>query len=322
MGTMSDRIDVQVREVGMRDGLQSISAFMPTEQKEIWCSMEFEAGVREIEVCSFVPPKLLPQFRDAPEVVAYALTLEGLGVSALIPNLTGAERGIAHGVHKMNFAMSVSEMHNQANVRRSVDESTADFGRIVELVRAVDESWRPRISGGLATSFGCSIEGNISEVRVTALAVRLAELGADEVVIADTVGYGDPAAVRRVFKAIKRELGNLPVAAHFHDTRGLGLANVSAALEEGVDRFDASLGGFGGCPYAPGATGNIAMDGLCFMLESMGLRTGVDLQGLLQVVAWLKTALPDVEFPSAIAIAGLPKTYRPARSLPATQEPA
>ena len=318
---MNDWIDVQVREVGMRDGLQSVSAFMPTEQKKIWCSKEFEAGVREIEVCSFVPARLLPQFRDAPEVVAHGLTLDGLTVSALIPNLKGAERGIARGVHKMNFAMSVSEMHNQANVRRSVGESMADFGRIVELGREVDESSRPCISGGLGTSFGCSIEGNISEARVTELAVRMAELGADEVVIADTVGYGDPAAVKRVFKAVKRELGDLPVVAHFHDTRGLGLANVSAALEEGVDRFDASLGGFGGCPYAPGATGNIAMDGLCFMLESMGLRTGVDLEVLLQVVAWLKTMLPDVEFPSAISIAGLPKSYRPATFLPATQEP-
>ncbi|MSP66573.1 MAG: hydroxymethylglutaryl-CoA lyase [Alphaproteobacteria bacterium] len=309
---MTQPIDVQVREVGMRDGLQSIQAIMATADKQAWCRTEHAAGVAEIEVCSLVPPRLLPQFGDAAEVVAFALQQPGLTVSALIPNLKGAERGIALGVHKMNYAMSVSEGHNQANVRRSVADSVADFGRIVERLRQVPEASRPRLAGGLATAFGCSIEGRVAEDRVVELALRLAELGADEVVVADTVGYGNPAAVRRVFRRVKRELGALPLGAHFHDTRGLGLANVLAALDAGVDRFDSSLGGFGGCPYAPGATGNIATDGLVFLLQSMGLETGIDLARLLPVVGWLKGKLPGVDFPSAIAIAGLPKNFVPA----------
>lgn len=312
---MSPDIDVTVREVGMRDGLQSIATIMPTAEKQRWCREELAAGVREIEVCSFVPPKLLPQFQDAVEICSYALGLAGLTVATLVPNLKGAERAIAAGVHKIGFPMSVSESHSRSNVRRSVHDSVAEFVRICELVRTVDPGRRPKVSGGLATAFGCTIEGPVAEARVVALAADLAKAGADEVVVADTVGYAAPTAIRRVFSAVRAALGRLPVAAHFHDTRGLGLANVLAALEVGVRAFDASLGGFGGCPYAPGATGNIATEDLVFMLESMGLRTGVSLPRLLAVRAANAKALPGEAFHGAISVAGLPKGFVPASRL-------
>ena len=215
-----------VREVGLRDGLQSIAEVLPTEQKIAWLDAEYGAGVREIEVSSFVPPKLLPQLADAEAVVRHALTLPGLTVSALIPNLKGAERGLALGVHEMNFVLSVSEGHNRSNVRRSTAESVEDFRRVVALCRTVAEDRRPRIACGLATAFGCTIEGAVDEDRVRRIAVEVAEAGADAIALADTVGYGQPAAVERVFRRVMADVAPLPVSGHFHDTRGLGLANV------------------------------------------------------------------------------------------------
>ncbi len=306
---MKQDIDVIVREVGLRDGLQIHPVFMPTERKLDWIRAEAAAGVSEIEVTSYVPPKLIPQFADAEEVTVRALEIPGLTVSALIPNLRGAERGIDLGVHKLNFVMSVSKTHNLKNVRREREESVADFGRIVELVRAQPEERRPLIVGGLATALGCSYEGRVSVDDVVRYAVALVEAGADELVVPDTVGYADPAQVRAVFKAVFAELGDFPVAAHFHDTRGTGLANVTAALDCGVRRFDASLAGIGGCPFAPGATGNIVMDDLCFMLDSMGLRTGVDIEKLIEVRKIVSETLPDIEMHGAVARAGLPKNY-------------
>jgi len=303
-------IDVIMREVGMRDGLQSIPDIMPTEAKKAWCTAEAAAGMPEIEVTSFVPPKLLPQLADAGEVVAHALAIPGLTVAALIPNLKGAERGIAAGVHKLNYVMSVSEGHNLSNVRRTCAQSMEDFGRVVDLARAAGPT-RPKIVGCLATAFGCTIEGRVDEERVRRFAAEYVAAGADEIVVADTVGYGNPAAVQRVFKSVIAEVGALPVAAHFHDTRGLGLANVHAAIEAGVRAFDASLGGFGGCPYAPGATGNIVMEDLVFLCESMGLRTGVDLQKLIAVREIVQRALPGLQLYGNLAKAGLPKNFSP-----------
>jgi len=302
-------VDVIVREVGLRDGLQIHSTFMPTARKIAWIEAEAAAGVAEIEVTSYVPPKLIPQFADAEEVTRCALAVAGLTVAALIPNSRGAERGISLGVHKLNFVMSVSRTHNLKNVRREREESVADFTKIVAMVRAQPAQTRPVIVGGLSTALGCSYEGRVAVADVVKYAVQLAEAGADEIVVADTVGYADPVQVRTVFKAVMAELGAMPVAAHFHDTRGTGLANVGAAVECGVRRFDASLAGLGGCPFAPGASGNIVMDDLCFMLDSMGLRTGVDLDKLLQVRSIVREALPDIEMHGALARAGLPKNY-------------
>src|SRR5580693_3136856 len=285
---MSEKIIL--REVGMRDGLQSIAEIMPTETKIAWLDAEYAAGVREIEVSSFVPPKLLPQLADAEAVVRHALTLPGLNVSALIPNSRGAERGLALGVPEMNFVLSVSEGHNLSNVRRSTEESVEDFGRVVALCRehgGNGASRRPRINCGLATSFGCTIEGDVDEDRVRRIANQVAEAGADGIILADTVGYGQPAAIERVFRKVIADVAPLPVAAHFHDTRGLGLANVLAAFAAGCTAFDASLGGLGGCPYAPGATGNIVLEDTVFMFEAMGCSTGIDLDKLAAARALL-----------------------------------
>ncbi len=299
----------QIREVGLRDGLQSIAEILPTEQKITWLEAEHAAGVREIEVSSFVPPKLLPQLADAETVVRRALALPGLTASALIPNLRGAERGLALGVHEMNFVLSVSEGHNRANVRRTTAESLEDFRRVVALCHTAPTERRPRVACGLATAFGCTIEGAVDEERVSRIAVEAAEAGADAILLADTVGYGQPAAVERVFRRVIADVAPLPVAGHFHDTRGLGLANVLAALNAGARAFDASLGGLGGCPYAPGATGNIVTEDLAFMLEAMGFDTGIDIERLIAVREFVHGVLPKVAQHGAIARAGLPKNF-------------
>jgi hydroxymethylglutaryl-CoA lyase len=306
---MDDR--VAIREVGMRDGLQSIADIMPTETKLAWLDAEHAAGVRDIEVSSFVPPKLLPQLADAEAVVRHALTLPGLTVSALIPNSRGAERGLALGVHEMNFVLSVSEGHNLSNVRRSTGESIEDFRRVVQLCREQGGATRPRVNCGLATAFGCTIEGDVDEDRVRRIANEVAEAGADGIILADTVGYGQPAAIGGVFRKVIADVAPLPVAAHFHDTRGLGLANVLAAYAAGCRYFDASLGGLGGCPYAPGATGNIVLEDTVFMFEAMGVATGIDIEKLAAVRDLVHRALPEVTLYGAIAKAGLPRNFHP-----------
>jgi hydroxymethylglutaryl-CoA lyase len=233
-------------------------------------------------------------------------------VAALVPNLKGAERALQLGVHKINYVISASESHNQANVRRSTEESAVDFERIVALCRDAPPRSRPIVVGGLSTAMGCTIEGRVAEERVRALALRLVAAGADEIILADTVGYGDPAAVRRLFGAVKDDVGDVPITAHFHDTRGLGLANVVAALDAGIRAFDASLAGLGGCPYAPGASGNICTEDLVFLLESMGLKTGIDLERLIAVRALLCARLGDQAYHGTIAQAGLPRGFRSA----------
>ncbi|GAA4342952.1 hydroxymethylglutaryl-CoA lyase [Pigmentiphaga soli] len=304
--------DVVLREVGLRDGLQIHPQFMPTEDKLAWIRAEAAAGIAEIEVTSYTPARLLPQFADAEQVTSESLRIPGLTVAALIPNLRGAQRGVELGVHKLDFVLSVSETHNQKNVRRSREESLADFKAVITLVRGVPAATRPKVCGGLATALGCSYEGRVAVSEVVRLAVAMAEAGADELTIPDTVGYADPALVRTVFTAVMKEVGSLPVAAHFHDTRGTGLANVAAALDAGVRHFDAALAGLGGCPFAPGASGNIVMEDACFMLESMGYATGVDLEQLLAVRQLVRNALPDIDMHGAIARAGLPRGFVPA----------
>jgi hydroxymethylglutaryl-CoA lyase len=304
---MSEKIIL--REVGMRDGLQSIAEIMPTETKIAWLDAEYAAGVRAIEVSSFVPPKLLPQLADAEAVIAHAMTLPGLHVSALIPNSRGAERGLALGVPEMNYVLSVSNGHNLSNVRRPTEESIEDFRRVVQLCR--DSGKTAKVNCALATAFGCTIEGDVDEDRVRRIANQGAEAGADGIILADTVGYGQPAAIERIFKKVIADVSPLPVAAHFHDTRGLGIANVLAAYNAGCREFDASLGGLGGCPYAPGATGNIVMEDTVFLFESMGCETGIDLDRLVTVRAIVAKALPQVTLYGAIAKAGLPRNFHP-----------
>jgi hydroxymethylglutaryl-CoA lyase len=309
---MNQDTDVLVREMGLRDGLQMISTFVPTEAKLAWIRSELDAGVREIEVTSFVPPKLIPQFVDAEEVTARSMEMDGLTVMTLVPNLRGAERAFALGVHKVDFVVSVSRTHNLKNVRREREASLEDFRRIVAARDAAGLKGRTQLAAGLSTALGCSYEGRIAVDEVRRCAAFLAEAGAEEIMVADTVGYADPRQVREVFQAVLAETGDLPVAAHFHDTRGTGLANVAAALDCGIRRFDASLGGLGGCNFAPGASGNIVMEDLCFMLDSMGLRTGVDMPKLLAARAIPAQVLGAASLSGALARAGLPNHYQTA----------
>lgn len=303
-------IDILVSEVGPRDGLQSIKAIMPTEAKKAWIRAEAAAGVPEIEVGSFVPPKLLPQLADTAEIVAYARTLPGLIVAALVPNFKGAENAIKSGAHKITLPLSVSETHSQANLKKTHAQVYEEVRSIVALLQTLPKDQRPHFEGGLSTAFGCTLEGNIPEKKVVEVAVKLIELGCDEVGLSDTTGYANPAQVRRLIKLIRAEIGADKLqGVHLHNTRGLGLANTLAALEEGITTVDASLGGLGGCPFAPGASGNIVTEDLVFMLDAMGLRTGINLDKLLQVRDIVIAALPGEHMYGFTPDAGLPKGY-------------
>ncbi|NYT25281.1 hydroxymethylglutaryl-CoA lyase [Alcaligenaceae bacterium] len=309
--------DVVMREVGLRDGIQGVSDFMATEDKLRWIRAEAAADVAEIEVTSYVPPKLLPQFADSETVTRESLKVDSLTVTALVPNLKGAQRGFELGVHKLNFVMSVSETHNQKNVRRSREASLDEFRNIIAHADEIPADERPVICAGLATALGCSYEGRIELSEVVRWAAALLEAGAEELIIPDTVGYASPTLVTQVFRAVLAEAGPVPVAAHFHDTRGTGLANLAAALDTGVKLFDASLGGTGGCPFAPGASGNIVMEDAVYMLESMGVRTGIDIEKLIAVREVLREGLPNLRLDGAISRAGLPRGFSPATPLAA-----
>jgi hydroxymethylglutaryl-CoA lyase len=266
------------------------------------------AGVREIEVGSFVPPKLIPQMADTAEIAAAVSQFPGLIMSALVPNLKGTELAYAAGVRRVIVPVSVSESHSRANTNRSTADAIAETGRIVSW--ASTEAPDLHIEVGCSTVFGCSIEGAVSERRVAEIAASIAEAGVHTVVLADTVGYANPAQVKRLVAAVRQGIGAKLHALHFHDTMGLGLANVLAGLEVGIRTFDASLAGLGGCPYAPGASGNIVTEDLVYMLESMGFSTGIDLAKLIAARAVLHDGLPDEPLTGQVAKAGIPKIYR------------
>ena len=261
--------DVLISEVGPRDGLQSVKATMPTADKLRWIDALYGAGLREIEVASFVPARLLPQMADAAEVVRHAITLPGLTVMALVPNRKGAEAAIAAGVHKLTMPVSASAAHSLANVRKTREEMVEEVRAIADLRREIAP--HVKLEAGISTAFGCTLQGDVPEDEVIRLAIQCVAAGADESGLSDTVGYANPAQVRRLFRRLRAEIGDKAGAAHMHNTRGLGLANCLAAYEEGVRTFDASLGGLGGCPYAPGATGNVVTEDLVFMFEAMGV---------------------------------------------------
>lgn len=298
---------VLISEVGPRDGLQSIARTMATADKLRWITALYAAGLREIEVCSFVPARHLPQMADAAEVVKHALTLPGLIVMALVPNRKGAEAALAAGVHKLTMPVSASAAHSLANVRKTREE-------MIEEVRAISDLRRElapqvRLEAGISTAFGCTLQGLVPEDEVIWLAAQCIAAGADESGLSDTVGYANPAQVRRLFGRLRTEIGAHAGAAHLHNTRGLGLANCLAAYDEGVRTFDASLGGLGGCPYAPGASGNVVTEDLVFMFEAMGVRTGVDLNKLLAARERLKAGLPGEPIYGMTPEAGLPKGF-------------
>ncbi|MDR5827639.1 hydroxymethylglutaryl-CoA lyase [Caballeronia sp. LP006] len=300
-------VAVQIREVGLRDGLQMVRTILGAAQKLEWCARMVDAGVTDIEVTSFVPPKIVPQFADAVEVATGALAIDRLHAAALVPNLKGAQRAFDVGLNKVHYVLSASNEHNLKNVRRSTAESVEDFVRIAA---ARDELGRRVVLGaGVATAFGCTIAGEVDEGIVLGLVETLIEAGAQEITIADTVGYANPAQVYALMRRVMELAGPLPVACHFHDTRGLGLANVMAALDAGVRAFDSSLGGLGGCPFAPNATGNINTEDTVFMLEAQGMTTGIDIDKLLAIRETIAAWLPGEPFTGAIARAGLPKTF-------------
>lgn len=311
-------IDILVSEVGPRDGLQSVKAVMPLAAKKAWITAEAAAGVREIEVGSFVPAKLLPQLADTAEVVAHAKAIPGLTVAVLVPNARGAEAAIAAGADKITLPLSVSETHSLANLRRTHAQVIEEARAIAAMIAAQSNGSRPHFEGSLSTVFGCTLEGPIPDAQVARLAEALMAAGCDEVGLSDTTGYADPAAVKRLIALVRGVVGQGALTGiHLHNTRGLGLANALAAIECGLTTLDSSLGGLGGCPFAPGASGNIVTEDLVFMLEAMGLRTGIDIDALLAVRPIVAEALPGEPLFGFLPDAGLPLGFRGAVAMEA-----
>jgi hydroxymethylglutaryl-CoA lyase len=302
---------VSICEVGPRDGLQIAKTRMTTEAKVRWIQAIAAAGVHEIEVGSFVPPRVIPQLSDTPEVVEQVLaTIPGLTVQALAPNLRGVQNAYHAGVHKISIPVSVSDGHSMANLNRTPAQS-------IEMMREI-MAWlgaQPRkvpVVAGCSTAFGCSIDGVVPTAKAVALAKGLADAGADQIMLADTVGYAHPAQIKEVVRATRDAIGGKLYGLHLHDTCGLGIANALAGLEEGIRAFDSCLAGLGGCPYAPGASGNVVTEDLVFMLESMGFATGIDLPKLIDARRLLRDGLPAEPMHGQVPKAGIPRTFRAA----------
>lgn len=306
---------VHICEVGLRDGLQLVRQVVPTDVKGALAAALLDSGIAEIDATSFVPPHAFPQFADAAQIFAHVRHLSDSAgrdvvLGALAPNLKGAVRAMAAGARALYSIVSVSRSHNLANVRRTIEQQAQITADIKALIDTHAVGSRPRLIAGLPTSFGCSLEGRVPVTDVCRVAVMMKEIGADEITLADTVGYADPTLIKVVVRAVRDAVGKeMPLRLHLHDTMGLGLANVLAGLEVDITRFDASIGGLGGCPFAPGASGNIATEDLVFMLEQMGLRTGIDLGKLLQATDLLARNLPDERIRSHVYEAGVPKIY-------------
>ena len=295
-----------IREVGLRDGLQSIQTVLSTERKKEWIRDAYAAGQREIEVGSFVPARLLPQLADTAELVAYARTLPGLFVSVLVPNMRGAESALASGADLMLVPLSASHAHSLANLRKTPDEVVAEVARM----RAARDAAGSKmlIEGGIGTAFGCTLQGRVEPAEVLRCMQALLDAGADRVSMADTVGHGGPGQVQSLFEQARRIAGERFWCGHFHDTRGLALANVHAALQTGVTRFDATLAGIGGCPHAPGASGNASTEDLAFMLDTMDIDMGLDIEALLRLRAKVAAWLAGESLHGALWRAGLPRS--------------
>ncbi len=304
----SHQLDVLITEVGMRDGLQAVSRTMATEHKKQWLAALVAAGLSEIEVTSFVPPKLLPQLADATEITQYARSFAGLSIVGLVPNLKGAQSAIAAGVHKITIPCSASEAHSLANVRKTRQQMVDGVRSIVALRNEIAP--HVKIEAGISVAFGCTLQGAVPDDDVIRLAEDVVAAGADETSLADTTGMGNPAQVRRLFKRAIAAVGLARVgSAHMHNTRGLGLANCLAAYDEGIRGFDSSLAGLGGCPHAPGASGNVVTEDLVMMFEAMGVRTGIDIEKLIAAREPLKAGLPGEPLYGMTAGAGLPMGF-------------
>jgi len=292
---------VSIREVGPRDGLQNEQPVATADKVRLLEALS-RTGVRRIEAVSFVHPKAIPQMADADEVWATAGKAEGVRYSALVPNIRGAQRALAAGFREVEVVVSASDTHNRRNINRSTSESLDDIAALVETLH----------NGGstaeviIATSFGCPYEGDVDPARVAGIVDRVVADGADRIAFGDTTGMATPARVRAVVSLVKRRHPEVPMLLHFHNTRGTALANVLTALDLGVTEFDASVGGLGGCPYAPGATGNVATEEVVHMLHDMGVDTGIDLDALVEVAA-LAEKIVGRELPSGVLRAG-PRT--------------
>lgn len=306
--------DVHICEVAARDGLQNLDVFVPTEAKCELIDAIAAAGVREIDAGSFVPPKVVPQFADVDAVMAHALQHKRAAmIGALVPNFKGAERAIAAGVGAIYFVISASESHNLANVRRTIEEQLDGFRDVRTALDALPIGQRPRLMGAVSTAFGCSIEGHVAEAAVGRLARAFAEAGADEIGLADTVGYATPGLIKDIVRVARSEVGpQMPLRLHLHDTLGTGLANAVAGLDAGIRSFDAAVSGLGGCPFAPGARGNIVTEDLVFMLERMGLSTGIDLDRLMRTREILSRHIAPRHLTGHLHEAGIPKALRSA----------
>jgi len=309
--TMQTNIDITISEVGPRDGLQSIQHIMATADKKRWITALAAAGIPEIEVGSFVPAKILPQLADTAELVAHAKTIPGLQVAVLVPNFRGAAAAIQAGADKITIPLSVSETHSLKNVRRTHEQMLEEIQQISQLILSLPVNQRPVFEGGLSTAFGCTLEGKVSSAKVFEMAEKLLLAGCDEVGLSDTTGFGTPKQVKELTLGIWTRLGKAKLTGiHLHNTRGQGLANVMMALDVGLTTIDSSMGGIGGCPFAPGASGNIITEDLVFLLEGMGLKTGVQFEKLLAARAILRQSLPgEVALYGFTPDAGLPKGF-------------
>jgi len=295
---------VTLREVGLRDGLQLVKAFPGTSAKEDWIAREYAAGVQHFEIGSFLPPSRFPQFADVGVLIEQIAGLDGAYSAALALNDRGAANALETPLDEIVCVVSATEEHSLANARRSRAEAIG-LVRTVAAMRA--ESGRdPIINVGLAMAFGCSISGAVDPAEVVRLAEACLEAGADIVGIADTVGYAGPKQVGDLSASIAKLCGDRPFIVHLHDTRGMGIANASAALDAGARVLDGSLGGLGGCPFAPGATGNVVFEDLVYLCESKGFRTGIDLDALIGIREILQTEMPDEVLYGALARAGAP----------------
>ncbi len=295
---------ISLREVGLRDGLQMVKTHPSTEGKKHWIELEHEAGVRHFEVGSFLPAKHYPAFADVLSVIDIVKSLSGAHGAALALNKRGTIDALASGVPEVGCVVSASEEHNQANTKRSREETLSEVDNLCRLRDASDH--KPLVSVGIAMSFGCSISGAVDPIEVLRIAERCYEAGADIVSLADTVGYAGPRQVAHLSKALASLNGGRTFGVHLHDTRGMGIANASAALDNGARILDGAMGGLGGCPFAPNATGNVVFEDLVFLCESSGFRTGIDLEKLTSVRSIIVREMPTEPLYGGLAKAGLP----------------
>ncbi len=302
---------VSICDVGPRDGLQIAKTRMTTDDKVKWIASLYAAGIPEVEVGSYVPPRVIPQLSDTAEIVSRVLAeVPGLVVQALAPNLRGAQNAFNGGVHKISMPISVSEGHSKANLNRTPADSIAMMKDVMDWMKAQDR--HVPVIVGASTAFGCSIDGIVTTKQTVALCKGLADAGVEHIMLADTVGYAHPAQVKEVIRAVRSEIGPVVYGLHMHDTCGLGIANCLVGVEEGIRAFDTCLAGLGGCPYAPGASGNVVTEDLVFMLESMGFRTGIDLEKLFVSRDILHAGLPAEPLSGQLAKAKIPPTFRKA----------